>query len=197
MGAVISDRIDRLIQWQKFVLTEAGRDEFLQRLTQCGNIEHVCQDLDLPVSRVLAFMAYYGELSEAADRAMKLYAHTLVAGAVEIADAKLEAVYGPDGRPLVDEDGAVVTVPRDTQRDTFNANTKFKAAKFYHKQYYGDAVEVKHSGTVTFSHALQDMAARRLAAKQDRVGASGASGMSDRVEIDVTPGAVSDDGAVL
>lgn len=177
MGAVMADRIHRLIEWQKFVLTEKGRDEFLQRLTQCGNIEQVCGDMDLPPTRVLAFLAYYAELNEAAKRAMELYAHTLIAQAGEIADAKLEAVFDAEGKPLMDERGQVVTVPRDTQRDTFTVNTKFKVAKAYHRKFYGDEVAVKHSGTVTFSHALQGVAARRLAAKRER----------EPAVIDVTP----------
>lgn len=138
MGAVKNDRIARLVEWQKFVLTEAGRSEFLQRLEMSGDVDAVCRDMDLPRGQVVAFMAHHAELDDAADRALKRYSHRLVAETLEIAD---------------ESDDAKLRV-----------GTRLKVAGMFNRPVYGDSVKIDHSVTVGISSALQAISERRRAA---------------------------------
>ena len=137
MGDVKNDRIARLIAWQEFVLTERGRSEFLQRLLLVGDVDDVCREMDLPPSRVVAFLAEHGELDEAADRALKRYSHKLVAETLEIADASGD--------------------------DKLRVGARFKVAGMYNRPVYGDSVKIDHQVTVGVSQALQMISERRRA----------------------------------
>lgn len=138
MGAVKNDRIARLIEWQRFVLTDAGRSEFLQRLELCGDVDMVCRDMDLPRGQVVAFLAHHADLDDAADRALKRYSHRLVADTLEIADES------GDAKLMV--------------------GTRLKVASMYNRPVYGDSVKIDHSVTVGISSALQAISERRRAA---------------------------------
>ena len=146
MGAIMNDRIARLVEWQKFVLTEAGRSEFLQRLEMCGDIDDVCRDMDLPRGRVVAFMAHHAELDDAADRALKRYSHRLVAETLDIADKS--------------EDAKLMV------------GTRLKVASMFNRPVYGDSVKIDHTVTVGVSQALQAISERRRAAVVGAVGSA-------------------------
>lgn len=159
MGAVKNDRIDRLIAWQEFVLTERGRNEFLQRLLLCGDVVDACREMDLPPSRVVAFLAEHAELDDAADRALKRYSHGLVAETLEIADASGD--------------------------DKLRVGARFKVAGLYNKPMYGDVVKIDHQVTVGVSQALQVISERRRALARDMPMVD--AGVVDARMVDVTP----------
>jgi hypothetical protein len=137
MGAIINDRIARLIEWQKHVLTEAGRSEFLQRLALSGDVKAVCEDMDLPVTQVVAFLAHHAELDDAAYRALKRYSHSLVAETLEIA--------------------------RESGDAKLHVSTNLKVAGMFNRPVYGDSVKIDHTVTVGISSALQAISERRRA----------------------------------
>lgn len=135
MNAVKSDRIARLVEWQKSVLTDAGRGEFLQRLEMYGDLDEVCRSLDLPRGHVVAFLAHHAELDDAADRALKRYSHRLVSETLDIADSSA------DPKLMV--------------------GTRLKVASMYNRPVYGDSVKIDHSVTIGISSALQAISERR------------------------------------
>ena len=133
----MNDRVARLIEWQKFVLTDDGRSEFLQRLAMSGDVDSVCRDMDLPRNQVIAFMAHHAELDDAADRALKRYAHSLVAETLDIADETADA--------------------------KLRVGTRLKVASMFNRPVYGDSVKIDHTVTVGISSALQAISERRRA----------------------------------
>lgn len=140
MSKITNDRLARLVEWQESVLTEAGRDEFLQRCARVLHLDEVCRELDLPRDRVLAFLAGHADLNAAARAAMEWYAHHLVAEAKTIADGAPTVVKDPEtGEPLIDSLGNVVTAWPDVRWAKLQVDTNFRLAGVYKPSRYGEA----------------------------------------------------------
>jgi hypothetical protein len=135
VGEVIVDRLVRYSEWVSSVETPVGRERFLSECARVGDVGEVCRELDLPRGRVVAFLAQNAEMDQAVNRALKRYGDELVSEAKEVADASGAA-------------GLIV-------------KTNLKIAGYYNER-YRESVEVKHSGVVTFSAALQQIAERRM-----------------------------------
>lgn len=157
---VRNDRINRLIEWQRFVLTEEGREEFLQRLVGSGDLDEVCREMDLPRGRVLAFVASHVELSEAARGILEMQAHVMATEALEIADEQKAAVK---------EDGS--EYDPDVPRDRLRVDTRLKLIEKWNRKAYGKVVEHKHDVTVDLGErlrrAMERAAGRVLPAEVD------------------------------
>ncbi len=141
---VKNDRINRLIEWQRFVLTEGGRSEFLQRVGESGSVREVCREMDLPESRVIAFMAIQPELKEMVERIKELRSHEMAMEGLEIVDDRED-----------DPDAASRRVRSDY---------RLKLAEKWNRRDYGKVVEHKHDVTVDLGERLR-RAMERAAAK--------------------------------
>lgn len=140
MGAVMNDRVARCSQWMRETL--ASPTEFLQRLDDAGDLNEVCRELDIPRSRVVAFLAEHAGLNAMANRALERHADRLVAEGVEIAAGEPVAVVDHEGRPVRDENGEPVLVEQSVQRDNLRVKANFQAAAFYKRSRYGEKLDV-------------------------------------------------------
>ena len=120
-----------MIRWQEFVLTDGGREEWLQRVAERG-VDGACAEMGLPRGRVLAFVAGHAGLSEAMARALEMGSHVLVGEALDIAD----------------EDGFLI------QRDRLRVETRLKVAGLYNRRDYGARVDVKQDVSVTVDSGM-------------------------------------------
>ena len=130
-----SDRMRRLIAWQRLVLTKEGRGEFLARLAASGDIDGVCRDMDLPRGRVMAFLAQHADLDGEAKRLLEMHTHVLAAEAIEIADggANAAAVDGVMSEP-------------DVSRDRLRVEARLKVIEKWNRKGYGPVSKVEHTG---------------------------------------------------
>lgn len=165
MGAVMADRKARLLELIGADREADTLDEMTQRMTGAVAVDGVrsyeglpdiCRAWDVPYGQVLQWLMKDADRYAIYLKALEVQAHSMVSETVRLADGA-----SPDA----------------VSKASLQINTRFRLAKHHAPTLYAEKVEVKHSGTVTFSHALQGMAARRLAAKADAV--------SDA--IDVTP----------
>ena len=153
MGAVTADRIARYV-----ALIEAPDtlDVIAQRVAEGEGLPVICEAWDVPYGRVLTWLMADVQRYQVYLRALEMASHALVAETVKLADGADPATVG---------------------KATLQVNTRFRVAKHHAPALYAEKVEVKHSGTITMSHALQAVAQRRLQAKQER----------EPAVIDVTP----------
>lgn len=128
------------MQWMRETL--ASPAEFLQRLNDAGDISEVCRELDIPRSRVVAFLAEHAGLNAMANRALERHADRLVAEGVEIAAGEPVAVVDHEGRLVRDENGEPVLVEQSVQRDNLRVKANFQAAAFYKRSRYGEKLDV-------------------------------------------------------
>lgn len=140
MGKVMTDRVARYAQWTRDTL--ASPSEFLQMLDQSGDLDEVCRNLDLPRSRVVAFLAEHADLDAMANRALARHADRLVAEGVEIAAGEPVAVVDHEGKLVRDENGEPVLVEQSVQRDNLRVKANFQAAAFYKRSRYGEKLDV-------------------------------------------------------
>ena len=159
MGAVMQDRVARYLA---LVDAPDTLELIAQRVSEGETLSGLCRAWDVPVGRVNTWLMADQSRYDVYKRALEIHAHAKVQETIAIAD------------------DVAVEVPRAS----LMVNTRFRVAKYHAPALYADKMEVKHSGTVTFSHALSAIAQRRLAAKQERA------------VIDVTPETVVDE-AVL
>lgn len=180
MGAVMADRKARLLELIAADREAETLDEMTQRMTGAVSVDggrlyeglpDICRAWDVPYGQVLQWLMKDADRYEIYLKALEVQAHSMVSETVRLADGA-----SPDA----------------VSKASLQINTRFRVAKHHAPALYAEKVEVKHSGTVTFSHALQGMAARRLAAK-------GAGVESAGEVIDVTPERVvgTEDGPVL
>ncbi len=148
VNPVRNDRINRLIEWQRFVLTEGGREEFLQRLGDSGSVREVCLDMDLPESRVMAFLAMQPELKEMATRMMELRSHEMAVEGLEIVDDR-------EGDP-------------DAASRRVRSDYRLKLAEKWNRKDYGKVVEHKHDVRLNLGERLRRAMERAAAARPDR-----------------------------
>jgi hypothetical protein len=100
----------------------------------------VCRAWDVPYGRVLAWLMADELRYSKYKRAIEVAAHALVSQMVGIADGD---------SPYV-------------QRDRLRIDTRKFIARVHAPSMYADRTEIKHSGEVSFSLALQQIAARRV-----------------------------------
>ena len=143
MGAVMQDRVARYVA---LIEEPSSLDMLVQRVADEGSLVDICRSLDVPHGRVLTWLMADAGRYQLYLRALEVYAHAKVSEAIPIADA---------------------ADPAEVGKASLQVNTRFKVAKHHAREIYGEKLEVKHSGTVTFSHALQAIAARKLAAKRE------------------------------
>ena len=140
-----NDRIARLIEWQKFVLTDAGRSEFLQRCEEVGDLGEVCRQMDLKSSLVVAFLAMHKELDGRAKRALEWHTHRIVAEAVEITDSPTVLTDPETGE----------TVDSSVKRDSLRAKIRIQAAGLWNRRDYGQQTKVTHEHTFDLGEQLR------------------------------------------
>jgi len=153
VGEVKQDRVARYLA---LIEEPASLDMLVQRVAEEGSLVEICKSLDVPHGRVLTWLMADVARYQLYLRSLEVYAHSKVAETVALAD-------GAD--------------PQAVGKATLQVNTRFRVAKHHAPALYAEKVEVKHSGTVTFSHALGAIAQRRLAAKRE----------AEPAVIDVTP----------
>lgn len=188
MGSIIADRQARLLA--KLADEAATLDELTQRMTggtgECEGLPAICRAWDVPYGKVMLWlMANEGRYARY-NRALEVQAKALVAETVSLADGQPVAVVGPDGKPLYDEDGELITVERDVARDKLRVDTRFRLAKYHDSAVYGDKATVS-AGTAAVDAGLVGLASDLL-----RLVAKGASGPRE-----VTGETLDNDGAVL
>lgn len=168
MGDVMQDRVARYL-----ALIEAPDtlEVIAQRVAEGEGLPGLCQAWDVPYGRMLTWLMADVARYQVYLRALEVASHALVAETVSLADK-----VPPDKEAVA--------------KASLQVNTRFRVAKHHAPALYADKVEVKHSGTVTFSHALQGVAARRLARKAESERPVGQV-------IDVTPQTVEREGDVL
>jgi len=164
---------DRVARYLALVDAPDTLELIAQRVSEGETLGELCRAWDVPVGRVNTWLMADQSRYDVYKRALEIHAHAKVQETIAIADAQAEVVR---------EDGT--TFDPNVVRDRLRVDTRFRVAKYHAPALYADKMEVKHSGTVTFSHALSAIAQRRLAAKQERA------------VIDVTPVTVPDE-AVL
>jgi hypothetical protein len=98
-----------------------------------------CRAWDVPYGRVLSWLMDDEIRYAKYKRALEMGAHALVAQMVGIADGN---------SPYV-------------QRDRLRNDTRKFIARVHAPEMYADRTEIKHSGEISFSLALQQIAARR------------------------------------
>lgn len=152
VGAVMQDRVARYVE---LIERPDTLEVISQRVADEGSLALICKSLDVPHGRVLAWLMADAARYAVYLRALEVYAHEKVSETIAIADEQKEAVRKDGG-----------TYDPDVARDALRINTRFRAAKHHAPGLYAEKVEVKHSGVITMSHALQGIAARRLAAKR-------------------------------
>lgn len=145
MGDVMNDRMARYVA---LIENPASLDMLVQRVAEEGSLPSICKSLDVPHGRVLTWLMADIQRYQLYLRALEVFAHQKVSETIPLADdvpANKDAVA----------------------KANLQVNTRFRVAKHHAPALYAEKVEVKHSGVVTFSHALQGVAARRLAAKKE------------------------------
>lgn len=149
VGEVLTDRVARLAAR----MNEPAEmlDEIVQRvstpmeltdgsLAPPDTLTEICRAWDVPYGRVLAWLMADEIRYAAYRRALEMGAHALVGDLVRIADQ--ESPY--------------------VQRDKLKIETRKYIARVHAPELYADRTEIKHSGEISFSLALQQIAARRL-----------------------------------
>jgi len=163
-------RADRLARFME--MTDVSREtqtleEMFQRMTaapegvvgmQPEGLPAICEAWGVPYGRVLAWLMAEVKRYSVYERALEVAAHALVAETVAIADNE---------SPF-------------TQRDRLRVQTRFQVARHHASKLYGEQLEVKHSGEITMSMALSQIAAKRLREGTLKIA-------SDEGIIDVTP----------
>ena len=153
MGEIMQDRIARYVA---LIESPDTLDVIVQRVAEGEGLPALCQAWDVPYGRVLTWLMADVQRYQVYLRALEMAAHALVAETVKLADE---------------------AEPETVGKKTLQVNTRFRVAKHHAPALYAEKVEVKHSGTITMSHALQAVSQRRLAAKAER----------EPAVIDVTP----------
>jgi len=143
MGAVMQDRIARYVA---LIERSDTLDIIGQRVAEGESLIELCKSWDVPHGRVLTWLMADLARYQVYLRALEVHAHTLVGETVGLADAADPTAVG---------------------KASLQVNTRFRVAKHHAPALYAEKVEVKHSGTVTFTHALQAIAQRKLAAKRE------------------------------
>jgi len=146
-----NDRIARLIEWQKFVLTDAGRSEFLQRCEEVGDLGEVCRQMDLKSSLVVAFLAMHKELDGRAKRALDWHTNRMVSEAVEIADTPQLGVT----RKTKADGSEEVTEEDMLGHRRLQVDTRLKVAGLWNRKDYGQQTKVTHEHTFDLGEQLR------------------------------------------
>ena len=159
---VAADRLARFMEMTDVSRETQTLEEMFQRMTsvpegvvgmQPEGLPAICAAWGVPYGRVLAWLMGEDKRYAMYLRALEIAAHALVGETVAIADNE---------SPF-------------TQRDRLRVQTRFQVARHHASKLYGEQLEIKHSGEITMSMALSQIAAKRL-----REGTL-------RVEKDVTP----------
>ena len=153
MGEVKQDRVARYVA---LVEEPSSLDMVVQRVAEEGSLVEICRSLDVPHGRVLTWLMADVARYQLYLRALEVFAHEKVSETIPLADN---------------------ADPQAVGKATLQVNTRFRVAKHHAPSLYAEKVEVKHSGTINFSSALQGIAQRRLAEKR----------ASEPAVIDVTP----------
>jgi hypothetical protein len=72
------------------------------------------------------------------------------------------------------------------QRDRLRIATRFQVARAHAPKLYGEQMEVKHTGEITMSMALSQIAQRRLREGTLKIGPEGVTDVTDVTPIEVT-----------
>jgi hypothetical protein len=141
MGAVMQDRLARLIDFQRELLTVEGRSRFLNELMETGDLDEACVRRDLPKTQVKAWLAAHADIDDAVDRVLKRYSHQIVAETLEIADESGDA--------------------------KLRVKARMDVAGMWNKPAYGPTMKVEHNVTVGISDALRQISERRRSKPTD------------------------------
>jgi len=147
MGEIMQDRVARLVAKLEDAQT---LDEIVQRVaTPTENSDgsaappdtlmDICKAWDVPYGRLLAWLMADEIRYSKYKRALEMGAHALVGDIVRIADQE---------NPYV-------------QRDKLRITARQFIARVHAPDLYADRTEIKHSGEISFSLALQEIAAKR------------------------------------
>jgi hypothetical protein len=163
MSTLKADRLARFVEKTSPEGSEGTLEEMFQRMTTAPDgvtgvrpegLPAVCAAWDVPYGRVLAWLMADVRRYAMYQRALEVAAHQLVAETVDIAD-----------------EGDAMTV----QRDRLRIATRFQVARAHAPKLYGEQMEVKHTGEITMSMALAQIAAKRLREGTLRIGPEGVS----------------------
>lgn len=147
MGAVMADRVARYVS-----LIEAPDtlDVLCQRVADEGSLVDICRSLDVPHGRVLTWLMADAARYAVYQRALEVYAHSLVAETVKLADGEPRAVLDGAGKPMMGEDGKPLVIENDVPRDKLRVETRFRVAKHHAPSVYGEKIEHQHKGAPVF-----------------------------------------------
>lgn len=158
MGELTQDRVARYLD---LIQAPETLEVIGQRLADGETLMEVCRAWDVPYGRVMTWLMADGPRFEIYKRALEVAAHKHVSETVEIAEGVTRPVLDEKGKPVLDEFQRPILMQPDVVRDKLRVETRFRVAKYHAPSVYGEKMEVKHSGTITFSNALRSIAERR------------------------------------
>ena len=110
----------------------------VQRLTDGETLKEIAKVWQVPYGKLAEWVVEDRERSEKYNAALKIWADSLAQECVAIADEQ-EAVTKANGQVF----------DPDVQRDKLRIETRLKLAGKWNRGVYGDATEVKHTGSVS------------------------------------------------
>lgn len=165
MSAIIHADPGPLARLRDVIADPSTMGVIVQRVTdadQPETLKEIARSWKVPLGKLAEWITEDRERAEQYAGALRIASEQAALDSIRIADSAPQQAVDPAGKPLFDEAGKPILIVPDVQRDKLRVETRKWLAGKLARDKFGEAIEHKHTGSVSLIAVLSSLPRGRV-----------------------------------